>query len=135
MNLAERMADIITNHFTALKTFIEFQDAKGLPESEFEIVILEMNKRIAELIKNRTQTESWLGFLEYIYRPGISEETKKINNDLRQAAVKGWEAGYVCGFADRENLLLYEAIDGDEEDDCKKEETLASAPTSTRESF
>lgn len=141
MTLAEKMAGIITENIVSLKTFLELQEAKGLPEPEFEITVALLKEKITNLINDHTEKDKFLGFLEYIYRPGESKDTDRINNDLHYAAFKGWEIGYIRGFADRENLLLGETDDNPDENDIrkryklKKEESPASAPTLTRESL
>lgn len=123
MTLAEKMANIITENVISLKTYIEAQKIKEIPEDDIGTAVSVVYDDIKELIRSRTQEDNWLDFLRFYYKSAKSEAENKENVTLYKVAAKSWEEGYICGFADREKMLINKNID-DETDDKIKEHIM-----------
>ena len=123
MTIAEKMANIITENVISLKTYIEAQKIKEIPEDDIGTAVSVVYDDIKELIRSRTQEDNWLDFLRFYYKPAKSEAENKENVTLYKVAAKSWEEGYICGFADREKMLINKNID-DETDDKIKEHIM-----------
>lgn len=100
MSLAEKMAKEILSNYITVGLLKEVMQKAGISIDAAAAEILERLKNA--LLVRLDFDDNWLNFLN---APEYATAVEKDGEFIWKAASMGWQAGYLCGWQDRDKLL------------------------------